>query len=157
MFCGYIKSCRLEIVYRCCCLLLSMLLLLWWNFTVGSNASFIFSSLTSGIVVGLQVEGFGALEQIYFVAFWLMWDVDPSQEEFTPPPTASRPLNLSGRLWVFGGSFDRMETIGDRNRTEAEIEDWSKVVSDVKWAEFLLFEMVSIAVFEVIPWWNWCF
>lgn len=34
--------------------------------------SFIFSSLTSGIVVGLQVEGFGALGWMNFVAFWLM-------------------------------------------------------------------------------------
>lgn len=42
------------------------------KFYSGSNASFIFSSLTSGIVVGLQVEGFGALGWIYFVAFWLM-------------------------------------------------------------------------------------
>lgn len=73
------------VVYQCCCLLLlSMLLLLWWNFTVGSSASFIFSSLTSGIVVGLQVGGFGAVGWIYFVAFWFMWEVCPRKEELTP-------------------------------------------------------------------------
>lgn len=116
MFCGYIKSCRLEmVVYRCCCcccLLLSMLLL-WWNFTVGRNARFIFSSLTSGIVVGLQVEGFGA-----DIFCSILVDVRWRQGEFAPPPSASRPLDRSGRFWVVCGCFDQMETIGDCNRTE---------------------------------------
>lgn len=61
--------------------------------------SFIFSSLTSGIVVGLQVEGFGALGWMYFVAFWLMWEVGPRKEEFTPPLSADRGCFAAALIW----------------------------------------------------------
>lgn len=56
-------------------LLLSMLLLLWWNFKVGSKASYIVTSATSGNRLSCWAAGLKggrALGWKFFVAFWLM-------------------------------------------------------------------------------------